>query len=202
MDNISQEKLNTVIENLKQRNINVIVLDSKEQVLDTVLSLVPEGAEIMNGSSTTLIETGVIDYIAKSNDRFKNLHTAILEEQDQAKSDELRRISVTADVFLGSVNAITSDGVLVAVDNTGSRVGAYLYAAKKLVLVSGINKIVDGDIAAAMKHVTEVVLPLESERAHKAYGVERSYTNKWMIIEKEVKPDRIHLVLVKEHLGF
>ena len=42
---------------------------------------------------------------------------------------------------------------------------------------------------------------LEDVRAQKAYGV-RSGVNKILIINKEVVPDRIVVILVKEKLGF
>jgi hypothetical protein len=42
---------------------------------------------------------------------------------------------------------------------------------------------------------------LESARAFKAYGVE-SAINKPLIINKEFTPDRMTMILVKEHLGF
>lgn len=201
MNNLSNEQLQVLVAKLKDRNINTTLVESKDQVLDEVLKLIPSGATVMNGSSTTLIETGVVDYMKDEKPDFKNLHVDILKEQDYAKGSEMRRLATTADVFLGSVNAITEDGILVATDNTGSRVGAYLFSAKQLILVVGVNKVV-GDLQDAFKHITEVVLPLESERAHKAYGVDRSYTNKWMIIEKENDPNRIHMILVNEHLGF
>jgi hypothetical protein len=45
-------------------------------------------------------------------------------------------------------------------------------------------------------------LPLESERAQKAYGVSGSAVNKLLIINKEIKPGRINLILINQVIGF
>ena len=52
-----------------------------------------------------------------------------------------------------------------------------------------------------MKRIQQYVLPLEKIRAKKAYGI-TSEIGKWVIIEKEVQDQRIHLILVNESLGF
>ncbi len=53
-----------------------------------------------------------------------------------------------------------------------------------------------------MDRINEHVLPLESERAKKAYGVAGSVVAKIFILNKEVVPDRITMILVKENLGY
>jgi hypothetical protein len=54
----------------------------------------------------------------------------------------------------------------------------------------------------AFKRIYDYVLPLESERAKKAYGVPGSNVSKLFILNKEVTPGRITVILVKEALGF
>jgi hypothetical protein len=51
------------------------------------------------------------------------------------------------------------------------------------------------------KRIYEYVLPLENERALKAYGTGSS-VNKILIVNKEIERDRITLFLVNEVLGF
>src|SRR5690606_35576232 len=125
---------------------------------------------------------------------------SIFKEQNPAKQLDLRRFSTTADYYLASVNAITTDGKLVSADRTGSRVSAYPFAAKTLILVAGTQKITK-DLNEAMTRVRDHVLPQEKVRALEAYGVD-SEIGKWVIIEKEVARGRIKLILVKESLGF
>ena len=141
-----------------------------------------------------------MDYLKSGGHGWKNLHEEILKENDVAKQMDLRRKSVTAEYFLGSVNAIAKTGELVACDASGSRVTAYPFAAKNLILVAGEQKITS-NLDEAIKRVREYVYPFENERAQEAYGM-NSTTGKWVIIEREVIPNRTTLILVKEKLGF
>lgn len=196
----SDEELKKTVEAVKSRGINVVIANDKNDTLEKVKELIPEGSEVYNGSSTTLNEIGFIEYLKSGEHPWKNLHEEVLNEKDPAKQSDLRRKYVTSEYFLGSVNAISKNGELVACDNSGSRVGAYHFAAKNVILVAGIQKITDS-LETAMKRIREYVLPLEDARARKAYGM-GSNTSKWIIIEKEINPNRITLILVKEKLGF
>ena len=64
----------------------------------------------------------------------------------------------------------------------------------------GSQKIVK-DFGEAGTRIFEYVLPLESERAMKVYGMPSS-VNKSLIIDKEVTRGRITMIIVKEKLGF
>lgn len=196
----SGKELKETIDAIKSRGINVIVVENKEDSLNKIKELIPKGAQISNGSSTTLQEIGFVDYLKSGKHGWKSLHDEILKEKDQTKQLDLRRKSVTAEYFLGSVNAIAKTGELVACDASGSRVSAYPFAAKNLILVAGAQKITPS-LEKAMQRVREYVYPLEDKRAKKAYGMS-STTGKWVIIEREIIPNRTTLILVKEKLGF
>ncbi len=197
----NNETIEKTICELKNHRIDVILVDTKEQALKEISKNIPEGSKIMNGSSTTLIQIGFSDLLKSGNHKWKNLHEDILKESDRSKQSDLRRKSITeADYFLCSVNAITEDGKLVAVDASGSRVGALPFAAKNVLIIAGANKIVP-NIEGAFDRIKNYVINLENERAMKVYGV-KSSLNKWIIIEKESAPNRIKLILVKESLGF
>lgn len=175
-------------------------MQNKKEALEKIIGLIPKNSQVMNGTSTTLQEIGFVDFLKSGKHGWNNFHEEILKERDNAKQSDLRRQSVAAEYFLGGVNAISKDGILVSADNSGSRVGAYLFGAKNLILVAGTQKITQ-NFEQAMQRVREYVLPLEDARARKAYGV-GSGTSKWAIIENEKIPNRTKLILVKEKLGF
>ena len=52
-----------------------------------------------------------------------------------------------------------------------------------------------------MRRIREYALPLENERAQLAYG-QGSFIGKELIFYREYLPDRVHVILVKEKLGF
>lgn len=195
------ETIEKTIYELNNHGINTILVDNKKQALEKIFENIPEGSKIMSGSSTTLIQIGFSEMLKSGNHKWINLHKEILKETDKVKRSNLRRSSITnADYFLCSVNAITRDGKLVAVDASGSRVGALPFAAKSVLIIAGANKIVP-DIESAFDRIKNYVINLENERALKVYGV-KSSLNKWIIIEKESVLNRIKLILVKEPLGF
>ncbi|MEK6834925.1 MAG: lactate utilization protein [Nanoarchaeota archaeon] len=197
---INDNELKEVVNNIENRGINVILVNTRTEALEKIKELIPKNSEISNGGSTTLSEIGFLDYLKANEHGWINLNEEVLKEKDSKKQTDLRRKSVTSEYFLGSINAIAKTGELVACDATGSRVTAYPFAAKNLILVSGINKITSS-LEDAIKRVREYVYPLENERAKKAYGF-GSTIGKWVIIEREIFKGRTTLILVKEKLGF
>jgi len=178
----------------------VILVDTAEDALRTVIDLLPEGAEVMNGYSTTLIEIGYDRALKENRKGWRDYHAAITAEDDTEKRHALRRKSVAADYFLSGVQAIATSGELVACDKTGSRTGAWPHAAAHLILVSGTNKIVPS-IDDALQRCREYALPLENQRAQHAYGV-GSYIGKHVILDREEVDGRVTLVLIREPLGY
>jgi L-lactate utilization protein LutB len=197
----SDQIINQTIEALKAHGMSVLLVENKNQALSEVKKIIPAGSKIMNGSSTTLNEIGFSDMVNSEASPWTNLRAAVLKEPDMVKRFDLRRkYTVEADYFLSSVNAITEQGQLVAVDGTGSRVGAMPFVAKKLLIIASANKIVP-DLDAAFKRIREYVFPLEDARMMKMSNSHTSF-GKWVIVENEKDPTRIQLILVKEALGF
>lgn len=107
---------------------------------------------------------------------------------------------MTADVFFDSPNAIAQTGELVAVNGKGTGLGAWPYAAERLILVSGINKIVP-TVNDALHRLREFAYPLEDARVQRAQG-HGSVIGKVLIYEYETTDTRTELVLIKDTLGF
>ena len=127
---------------LENRGIRVIIARNASDALSVLRKVITEGAEVMNGSSTTLIEIGYEDHISGNQSGWKLMHEVITAENNDIKRAELRRKSVASEYFVSSANALSQTGEIVACDATGSRVGAWPFAAGHLILVAGINKIV------------------------------------------------------------
>ncbi|HYA32372.1 MAG TPA: lactate utilization protein, partial [Candidatus Bathyarchaeia archaeon] len=160
----SSDDLAQTVERIQERGIAVIRAPTAEGALKALRDLIPAGADVMSGSSTTLLEIGYGDFIASELSPWNDLHRALIAENDEATRHELRRASVTADYFVSGVNAIAQSGEIVACDKSGSRVGAWPFAAGHLILVSGTNKIVP-TLSAAFQRVREYAYPLENVRA-------------------------------------
>ena len=112
----------------------------------------------------------------------------------------MAKLGAAPDWVVASLHAVTEDGHMLIASNTGSQLSAEAYAGGKIVFVAGCQKIVK-DTREGIKRIYEYCLPLEDERARKTYGMS-SAVNKILIINKEVMPERITVILVKEKLGF
>jgi len=200
-DHPTDEELDEAVESLEASGFDVEVVADADAALDVLVDQIPSGASVMNGHSTTLEEVGFDDYLNEGDHDWENLAAEIWSIDDDEERDAARREAQTADYFLGSANGIArEEGALVAADLSGSRIGAYPFAAKHLLLVAGVNKVVE-DVEAARERLHDYAYEFENERAQEAYGVE-SYPSKELVYRQEGTEGRTTIVLVEETLGY
>jgi LUD domain len=164
-----------------------------------VLGLIPAGSQVHHGASQTLDVTGISEELVTSG-RYEPLRPRIHGMDRATQADEIRRLTASPDVMLGSVHAVTETGSLVAASMGGSQLGPYVAGAGRVILVVGTQKIVS-DLEEGLRRIDEYAFPLEDARAQAAYGI-HSGVNKVLIINREIAPGRITVVLVDEVLGF
>jgi hypothetical protein len=196
----SEADIASTVQAIEARGIKVLRVKDGETALGKIKEIIPSGAEVMNGSSTTLIEIGFNEFLDSGQHGWKNFHEIITSEDDKAKRDDLRRKAVASEYFLSGVNAIAMTGELVSCDATGSRVGAWPFAAKNLILVAGVNKIVP-TLEDALRRIREYAYPLEDARARKASGTP-SRIGKCVIMANERQSGRVMLILIDDRLGY
>jgi L-lactate utilization protein LutB len=194
------ETVEETVANLEERGFDAVVVDDADEALETVTSRIPAGVSVMNGHSTTLEEIGFDEFLSEGDHEWESLPDRIWDIDDDAERQAARRESQTADYFLGGINAVAQTGELVAADLSGSRIGAYPFAAGNVVIVTGINKIVP-TLDDALDRLESVAYPLENERAQEAYGVESAIA-KQLIYRRETEEGRTTVVLVREQLGY
>jgi hypothetical protein len=184
---------------LEENNINVLRAKDAAEAKRIVLGLIPDGSQVHHGASETLEATGITHEIEASG-RYDYIRPKIWSMDRKTQADEIRRLMSTPDVMLGSVQAVTETGSLVAISAGGSQLGPYVGGAGRVILVVGTQKIV-ADLEEALRRVDEYAYPLEDARAMETYGV-HSGVNKILIINREYAPGRITVVFVDEVLGF
>jgi hypothetical protein len=187
------------IEALEGNGIKVLRARDAAEARRIVLEMVPAGANVHHGASQTLDATGISDELDASG-RFDPIGPRAWSMDRATQGDEIRRLTASPDVMLGSVHAATETGSLIVASAGGSQLGPYVSGAGRVILVVGRQKIV-ADLEEGMRRINEYALPLEDERAMSAYGI-HSAVNKVLIINREVFPGRITVVLVDEALGF
>jgi hypothetical protein len=164
-----------------------------------VLDLIPDASPVHQGASQTLDVLGITYEIEKSG-RYAALRPRIWSMDRETEANEIRRLGAAPDVMLGSVHAVTETGSLLAASMSGSQLGPYASGAGRVILVVGTQKIVP-DLEEGLLRINEYAYRLEDARAQAAYGI-RSAVNKVLVINREITPGRITVVLVDEVLGF
>jgi hypothetical protein len=184
---------------LEAKGIQVLRARDAAEAKRIVLGLIPAGAQVHQGTSQSLDRSGITDEIEASG-RYVSVRRQISTMDRKTQADEIRRLTAAPDVMLGSVHAVTETGSLLAASMGGSQLGPYVSGAGRVIFVVGTQKIVS-DIEDGLRRIDEYALPLEDARAMAAYGV-HSAVNKVVIINREIRPGRITVVLVDEALGF
>jgi len=184
---------------LEANGITVLRAADAAEAKRIVLDLIPEGSQVHHGASESLDTAGITDEIETSS-RYEDIRSRTFSMDRETQADEIRRLSAAPDVMLGSVHAVTETGALLAASMSGSQLGPYVAGAGRVVLVVGTQKIVS-DLEEGLRRINEYSFPLEDARAQAAYGI-HSAVNKIVIINREIVPDRITVVIVDEVLGF
>ena len=184
---------------LGANSIRVLRAADAAEARRVVLRLIPDGAQVHQGASQSLEVSGITDRIEMSG-RYEAVRPHIGRLDRATQADEIRRLSAAPDVMLGSVHAVTETGSLLAASMGGSQLGPYVSGAGRVILVVGTQKIVS-DVEEGLRRINEYAFPLEDARAQAAYGI-HSAVNKVLIINREIVPGRITVVLVDEVLGF
>ena len=194
----SHERLEGVAQALERRGIQVLLAKSAEDARRLVLDLVPTGSEVHIALSETMAQVGITPEIEASG-RYDTVRPKLLQMDRTTQGREMRKLAAAPDYILGSVHAITDDGLLLIASGSGSQLGPYAQSAGKVILVVGHQKVVH-DLGEGLRRIKEYSLPLEDARM-KRQGRAGSAQMKTLIIYGESQ-GRITVVLVPETLGF
>jgi hypothetical protein len=198
----AEGSIDKTIASLKSNNFDGLVVESGAEALAKIKELIPKGASVMNGASTTLQQIGFIDYLKDGAHGWNNLHATILAETDKEKQGDLRKQAILSDYYLGSVHALSQTGEMVIASNTGSQLPHLAYTSPNLVLVVSTKKITP-DLMSAFERLDKHVVPKEDVRLMGVYNAHTMHS-KTLILHKE-NPNmgrRVLVILVKENLGF
>lgn len=195
----SDEQIERTAHALEANGIHAVVAENGEEARRIFFELVPEGAEIFLGASVTLETLGITDVIDKSG-RYEAVRPKMFAMNRETQGSEIRKLGGAPDYAAGSVHAVTEDGQVLIASNSGSQLGPYASGAGKVIWVVGAQKIVK-DLDEGMKRIYEYDLPLETEHMRQLYNAGTG-VNKVLIVNREIRPNRITMIIVTEELGF
>ena len=185
---------------LIQRNIQTSIAENAAEAKQLLMDLIPRNSEVYVSTSETLDSIGYTEHISQSNS-YKSLNELVTAQTDlDTQKDVRRRVTTIADYFVGSVQAISASGEVIIASGSGSQIAAYVYGAKKVFWVAGIQKICP-DLPSAIERVRGYTLE-KHDQWLEGYGRSAAPVGKLLIFEHEQVKERVHMILVKETLGW
>ena len=194
----SKKSVDKTVTALNANGIEAVFVENGEAAKKKALEMIPQGAGVMNMTSVTLDAIGLPKDLNESG-KFNSVRTKLNDKNVPAR--EKKMLGAAPEVVVGSVHAVTENGEVMVASNSGSQLPAYAYGSDKVIWVVGTQKIVK-NLDEGRKRIYDYVLPLESERAKKAYGVAGSFVSKLLVFNREATAGRITVILVGEVLGF
>jgi L-lactate utilization protein LutB len=146
--------------NLNKHGFQAKYVETAAEAKDMVLGLITPGAPVGVGGSVTIRQLNLIETLRQQG------HEVHDHWQEGLSPEEVREIKlhhITSPFFLTSANAITQDGKLVNIDNTGNRVAAMIFGPRHVIMVASKNKIV-ASVDAALHRIKEQVAPVNAQR--------------------------------------
>lgn len=196
-----------LVKNLRSRHFEAYYCADRSSALEKALELIPEGASVGWGGAMSAEEIGLIDAVRSGGyhaiDRDKG---ATPEERD-----EIMRQCLSAQVFLTGANALSLDGQMVNIDGNGNRMAAIVYGPESVIVVAGMNKVMDS-LEDAVTRARTVAAPMNKQRFGAVTGCaetgvcvncksEGCICNQ-ILITRHCRPaGRIKFILVGEALG-
>lgn len=203
------ERIKKAIFNLQKNNMAGFYVDSIQELLSLLSTLLVEGEKIGCGDSVTLEETGVFEYLRNGSFTFYDKH------QPNLTSDEKRKIylkNFDTDTFITGTNAVTVDGKLFNIDGNGSRVAPMIYGPKQVIVVVGMNKLVD-TVEDAIRRTRQIAAPLDAKRLNKNTPCvklgrcidckhEQRICNDFVLIARQFSKDRMKVIFINGDYGY
>ena len=155
-----QSLANTMIKNFSKRNIEAFYCDNKEEATALAMELMKDGGNVGMGGSETVKEIGLLESIKQcENLHFIDRSLATTPKEKKAVFLEM----MAAEYFLMSSNAITIDGELVNIDGNANRLACLLHGPDKVIVIAGMNKVVE-DVDAGLQRIGTHAAPPNAAR--------------------------------------
>ena len=202
-----QKRGQLLVKNLRSRHYDAYYCDTKEAALEKALEIIPKGATVGWGGAMSAQQIGLLD--AMNNGEYNAI------DRDKAPNPEERKKAMKncllADVFITGANALSMDGQMVNIDGNGNRVAAIVYGPESIVVIAGMNKVMDS-IDAAVIRARTVAAPMNKQRFALQTPCEVTGTcgdcksegcicNQILVTRNSKPAGRIKVILVGEKLG-
>lgn len=156
-----EQKCEKAVESLGKNGFTSLYCRTAAEAADYIIREAEGAATIGFGGSVSVADLGVIEPLKAKGAELLIHGRAGLSMEERI---EIMRRQLTCDLFLTGTNALTLSGKLVNIDASGNRVGSMFFGPKKVIVVAGRNKIVDGDVEEAIRRVKTWASPPNAKR--------------------------------------
>lgn len=197
-----------LVKNLQSRRFEAYYCADKASALKKALELIPRDAIVGWGGCASAQQIGLMDAVKAGYKVYDRDSTSTMEERVK-----MMKKCLTADVFLTGANAISLDGQMVNIDGNGNRVAAIVYGPDSIIVIAGMNKVVD-TLEDAVKRARTIASPINQQKFadHKTPCMvtgscgnckEPDCICNQILITRHCRPQgRIKFVIVGEELGY
>lgn len=156
-----EQKCLKAVDSLVKNGFGAVYCPTPHEAFDCIVKEAAEAASVGFGGSMSIVGLDVEARLREQGKEILN-HAAPALSRDE-RLDIMRR-QLTCDLFLSGTNALTLAGELVNIDATGNRVAAMSFGPRKVVVVAGRNKLVDGSVHDAVRRVKNWATPPNARR--------------------------------------
>ncbi len=195
------------IKNLEKHYFKVKLFNSIKEIENEILLHLKQANTFAFGGSTTLVQTGLKDFIIKNGETYIER----ISNSEETKLESERK-ALQSDLYFAGINAISSTGSIIEIDKRGNRTGAILFGPKKVILISSTKKICETE-NEAISRAKNIAAVKNCERFNLNTPCRETLTcsdcehkdnicYSTIIVKRSYPHYRIHIFLINEDYGF
>lgn len=156
-----EQKCHKAVEALIRNDFTAQYCPTAQDAFDYIINEAAQAVTVGFGGSMTVAGLGVEAHLREQGKQILNHGIPGLPLEQRL---EIMRRQLTSDLFLAGCNALTLSGELVNIDATGNRAAAMFFGPRKVIVVAGRNKLVDGTVQEAILRVKNWATPPNARR--------------------------------------
>ena len=157
----NEQKCRKAVASLEGNGFTALFCATPEAAAEYIIAGAADAVTVGFGGSMSIVSLGVEQILQEQGKEILNHSSAAFSRDERL---EVMRRQLTCDLFLSGSNALTLNGELVNIDATGNRVAAMFFGPRKVIVVVGRNKLVDGTPHDAIVRVKAWATPPNSKR--------------------------------------
>ena len=156
-----EKKCLKAVESLTNNGFAAAYCATPQEASEIIITEAGTARTVGFGGSMTIVGLGVEARLREMGKEILNHGSPALSRDEKM---EIMRSQLTCDLFLSGTNALTLSGQLVNIDATGNRAAAMFFGPRKVIVVAGRNKLVDGTVQDAVTRVKNWATPPNAKR--------------------------------------